>query len=131
MQLSKVSWPGIRLQSIERGLFHLPDLLAGFLREAIDEVLNGLNVYSMALSFMKNEADAEDVAQEAFIRAYRNLSSFRADAKFGTWLISITLNEVRYRLRKQALMRMELLDEKGSLSPVPLHDWREIPSEAL
>jgi RNA polymerase sigma-70 factor (ECF subfamily) len=55
----------------------------------------------MALSFMKNEADAEDVAQEAFIRAYRNLSSFRADAKFGTWLISITLNEARYRLRNR------------------------------
>ena len=89
------------------------------------------SVYSMALSYMKNEADAEDVAQEAFIRAYRNLSSFRADAKFRTWLISIALNESRNRLRKQALMRMESLDEKGLLSPAPLREWREIPSEAL
>jgi len=85
----------------------------------------------MALSYMKNEADAYDVAQQSFIRAYRNLSSFRADAKFRTWLISIALNESRNRLRKQALMRMESLDEKGLLSPAPLRDWREIPSEAL
>ena len=51
------------------------------------------SVYMMALSYMKNEADAEDVAQEAFIKAFRNLSTFRGDAKFSTWLISITLNE--------------------------------------
>ncbi len=36
------------------------------------------SVYLMALSYMKNEADAEDVAQEAFVRAFRNLASFRA-----------------------------------------------------
>ena len=36
------------------------------------------SVYVMALSYMKNEADAEDVAQEAFVRAFRKLSSFRA-----------------------------------------------------
>jgi RNA polymerase sigma-70 factor (ECF subfamily) len=56
-------------------------------------------VYMMALSFMKNEADAEDVAQEAYFKAFRNLSKFRAEAKFSTWLISITLNEARSRLR--------------------------------
>ena len=39
------------------------------------------SVYMMALSFMKNEADAEDVAQEAFLKAFRNLSTFRAEAK--------------------------------------------------
>jgi len=51
------------------------------------------SVYMMALSFMKNEADAEDVAQEAFLKAFRNLSTFRAESKFSIWLISITLNE--------------------------------------
>jgi RNA polymerase sigma-70 factor (ECF subfamily) len=69
------------------------------------------SVYKMALSFMKNEADAEDVAQEAFLKAFRKLSDFRGQAKFSTWLISITLNEARGRLRRQSVVRMESLDE--------------------
>ena len=93
------------------------------------------SVYVMAQSYMKNEADAEDVAQEAFIRAFRKLESFRAESKFSTWLISITINEARTRLRRQALIRMEPLDqhpdEDKCISPALLRDWREIPSEAV
>lgn len=93
------------------------------------------SVYMMALSYMKNETDAEDVAQEAFIKAFRNLSTFRGDAKFSTWLISITLNEARNRLRRQSVVRMQSLDEPpdedGAVSPALLRDWREIPSEAV
>jgi len=93
------------------------------------------SVYVMALSYMKNDADAEDVSQEAFIRAFRKLESFRAESKFSTWLISITINEARTRLRRQALIRMEPLDqhpdEDKSISPALLRDWREIPSEAV
>lgn len=93
------------------------------------------SVYRMALGFMKNEADAEDVAQEAFLKAFRNLREFRGQAKFSTWLISIALNEARGRLRRQGLVRMESLDqtpeEGGHVSPALLRDWREIPSEAL
>jgi RNA polymerase sigma-70 factor (ECF subfamily) len=93
------------------------------------------SVYVMALSYMKNEADAEDVSQEAFIRAFRKLESFRAESKFSTWLISITINEARTRLRRQALIRMEPLDqhpdEDKGISPALLRDWREIQSEAV
>ena len=93
------------------------------------------SVYVMALSFVHNEADAEDVAQEAFLKAFRKLASFRGDAKFGTWLISITLNEARSRLRRQRAAPMESLDkdteEPGHISPALLRDWKEIPSEAL
>jgi RNA polymerase sigma-70 factor, ECF subfamily len=93
------------------------------------------SVYMMALSYMKNEADAEDVAQEAFVKAFRYLSSFRAEAKFSTWLISITLNEAKSRLRRQAIIRMESLDEaedqSHGISPALLRDWRQIPSEAM
>jgi RNA polymerase sigma-70 factor (ECF subfamily) len=93
------------------------------------------SVYVMALSFLKNEADAEDVAQEAFLKAYRSLSDFRGESKFGTWLISITLNEARSRLRRAKTTAMESLDEapedQGHISPALLRDWREIPSEAL
>jgi RNA polymerase sigma-70 factor, ECF subfamily len=94
-----------------------------------------LSVYRMALSFVKNEAEAEDVAQEAFLKAFRDLANFRGESKFSTWLISITLNEARRRLRRQTTVRMESLDESpeegGKVSPALLRDWREIPSEAL
>jgi len=93
------------------------------------------SVYKMALSFMKNESDAEDVAQEAFLKAFRKLADFRGQAKFSTWLISITLNEARSRLRRQSMVPMESLDqtseEGGHISPALLRDWREVPSEAL
>jgi RNA polymerase sigma-70 factor (ECF subfamily) len=92
-------------------------------------------VYKMALSFMKNEADAEDVAQESFLKAFRRLADFRGQAKFSTWLISITLNEARGRLRRQGVVRIESLDEMPEesrhISPALLRDWREVPSEAL
>ena len=93
------------------------------------------SIYKMALSFMKNESDAEDVVQEAFLKAFRKLADFRGQAKFSTWLISITLNEARSRLRRHAVVRMESLedtpDEGGPIAPALLRDWREVPSEAL
>jgi RNA polymerase sigma-70 factor (ECF subfamily) len=93
------------------------------------------SVYIMALSLLHNEADAEDATQEAFLKAFRNLAHFRGEAKFSTWLISITLNEARSRLRSGKTMKMESLDEppegQGHVTPALLRDWREIPSEAL
>ena len=87
------------------------------------------------VSDRREATDAEDVAQDAFIRAFRKLSSFRAESKFSTWLISITINEARTRLRRQALVRMEPLeqlpDEAKGISLALLRDWREIPSAAL
>jgi RNA polymerase sigma-70 factor (ECF subfamily) len=92
------------------------------------------SVYSMALSMLQNEADAEDAAQEAFLKAFRSLGKFRGDAKFSTWLISITLNEARSRLRKKKTAKTDSLDELnegGHVSPALLRDWREIPSEVV
>lgn len=93
------------------------------------------SAYVMALSMLKNEADAEDVAQEAFLKAFRGLQSFRAESKFSTWLLSITLNEARNRLRRKNAVRIESLDESPGedehISPALLRDWREIPSQTL
>ena len=93
------------------------------------------SVFVMALSLLHNESDAEDVAQEAFLKAFRNLASFRGEAKFGTWLISIALNEARSRLRRNKTVRVDSLDqepdEPGHISPALLRDWREIPSQVL
>jgi RNA polymerase sigma factor, sigma-70 family len=93
------------------------------------------SVYVMSLSCMKNETDAEDVAQKTFIRAFCNLCTFRGESKFSTWLISIALNEARNRLRRQATTRVGPFDEPSSedlpVPPVLLRDWRALPSEAI
>lgn len=51
-----------------------------------------LKIYNLALHLSGNPSDAQDVAQEAFIRAYRSLGSFRNESDFGTWLHRITVN---------------------------------------
>jgi RNA polymerase sigma-70 factor, ECF subfamily len=93
------------------------------------------SVYMMALSYMKNEADAEDVSQDAFLKAFHHLASFRSESKFSTWLVGIALNEARSRLRREGVLRMDSLDDTtedgGHISPAILRDWREVPSEAL
>jgi RNA polymerase sigma-70 factor (ECF subfamily) len=93
-------------------------------------------VYLTLLSIVKNEADAEDGAQEAIINAYRHLASFRGDAKFSTWLTTIAINEGRKRLRKTKGAAEDSIEEEteaheGDYTPAPLTDWREIPLEAL
>jgi RNA polymerase sigma-70 factor (ECF subfamily) len=91
------------------------------------------SVYLMALSLLHNEAEAEDAAQEAFIKAYRHLSKFRSESRFSTWLISIVLNEARGRLRRKQPGLTDSIDDttEGSITPAQLTDWREIPSESL
>jgi RNA polymerase sigma-70 factor (ECF subfamily) len=92
-------------------------------------------VYSAAFAILRNEADAEDVAQEAVLKAFKHIRQFRADARFSTWLIQITVNEARMRLRKAHARIMEAIvdqqDEEGNYTPRDFADWREIPSETL
>ncbi|MGB2899615.1 MAG: sigma-70 family RNA polymerase sigma factor [Candidatus Acidiferrum sp.] len=93
-------------------------------------------VYLTLFSIVRNEADAEDGAQEAMINAYCHLKSFRGDSKFSTWLTTIAINEGRKRLRKAKTAAEESIEEEaegheGDYTPAPLTDWREIPSEAL
>jgi RNA polymerase sigma-70 factor, ECF subfamily len=93
-------------------------------------------VYLTVLAMLKDEAEAEDVTQEAMLKAFRALSSFHADSKFSTWLVAIALNEGRRRMRNAGRMSTETLDEQpsgetGDFTPAVLTDWREIPLEAL
>ncbi|HYX52190.1 MAG TPA: sigma-70 family RNA polymerase sigma factor [Candidatus Limnocylindrales bacterium] len=94
------------------------------------------SVYMAALSVLQNEADAEEVAQEAFLKAFSHLAGFRRESKFSTWLIQIALNEARMKRRKDRKSLYESMDqqdstEEGDYIPKDFADWREIPSEAL
>ncbi len=93
-------------------------------------------VYVAAFSTLQNEADAEEVAQEALLKAFSHLSGFRRESKFSTWLIQITINEARMKRRKDRKALYESLDkqntdEEGDYIPKDFADWREIPSESL
>lgn len=56
--------------------------------------------FSVAVSVVKNEFDAEDVVQEAFIKAFKNLKSFREKSEFKTWFYRILINEAFKRIQK-------------------------------
>src|SRR6266568_9632163 len=92
-------------------------------------------VYSAAFAILRNEADAEDATQEAMLKAFKHIRQFRAEARFSTWLLQITVNEARMRRRKAHANIMEPIadrqDEEGNYTPRDFADWREIPSETL
>jgi len=93
-------------------------------------------VYLAAQEILQNEADAEEVAQEAVLKSFRNLRLFRGESKFSTWLYRITVNEARMRLRKRREVSLdELMAEDDTqdttYAPLQLADWREIPGQAL
>jgi len=92
-------------------------------------------VYAAALAILRNQHDAEDAAQEAMLKAFANIRQFRAEARFSTWLIQITVNEALMRRRRERTVPMEGLDhrreDENEYAPRDFADWREIPSEAL
>lgn len=92
-------------------------------------------LYVTAYSILQDPSEAEDVAQETVLKAFRNLHQFRGDARFGTWLVTIAINESRMRLRSRQRVRLESLDAAVSddpdYVPIQLRDWREIPSQTL
>src|SRR5262249_20473566 len=93
-------------------------------------------VVSIARAILMNLAEAEEVAQEAVLRGFSNIQRFRGQLKFSTWLIQITINETRNRLRQdrrylsQSLDRRQT-DDADDYVPKDFTDWREIPSAAL
>jgi RNA polymerase sigma-70 factor (ECF subfamily) len=90
-------------------------------------------IFSMAMAFVRNPQEAEDVAQETFLKALRNLHAFRAEARFSTWLVSIALNEARHHLRRDRAFESldNTADKTDRIAPELLRDWREVPSEVL
>ena len=93
-------------------------------------------LFVTALALLKNDADAEEVAQEAVLKAFKSVARFRQEAKFSTWLIQICINEAKMKLRKERRHLYESIEEgrqndEGDYTPKDFADWREIPCEAL
>jgi RNA polymerase sigma-70 factor (ECF subfamily) len=91
-------------------------------------------IYATAISVLRNPADAEEVAQEAVLKAFSKLASFRAECRFSTWIVQITYNEARMKIRKDHRHLYDSIDEQkldpqGDYYPRDFADWRPIPSE--
>jgi len=89
-------------------------------------------LHRIAQHLLHNREDAEDVVQEAFLKAFLHLDQFREDSKFSTWLIRITLNQSLMKLRKQRPLREVSIDrdfQSEEEVPVDVADWAPNPEE--
>src|SRR5436190_11730856 len=91
------------------------------------------NVFRIAQHITQNREDAEDVVQDAFLKAYQNLNKFQGNSKFYTWLVRIAVNEALMRLRKRKADKTVSMDEDvetedGSM-PREVADWSPNPEQ--
>jgi len=94
------------------------------------------SMFFAAQALLSNEADSEEVVQEAALKAFKALARFRQEARFSTWLIQITINEAKAKLRKGRRNLYQSIDDQPSsdthsCAPREIADWREIPSDTL
>ena len=91
------------------------------------------NVFRIAQHITQNREDAEDVVQDAFLKAYQNLANFQEQSKFYTWLVRIAVNEALMRLRRRRPERMVSLDEdiktEEDSMPREVADWSPNPEQ--
>ena len=98
-----------------------PDVSATAEAKAVEEAKNGSaeafeilyhahkrRIYSLCLRMTGNQAEAEDLTQEAFLQVFRKISTFRGEAAFSTWMHRLAVNLVLMRLRKKGLPTMSL-----------------------
>ena len=80
------------------------------------------SVLRLAMNLLRSSEDAQDVYQEAFLRVYRNLNSFRFDCSFHTWLYRIVTNLCLDHMRKRKVRKEESSQVEGSDGPVDRMD---------
>jgi RNA polymerase sigma-70 factor, ECF subfamily len=91
------------------------------------------NVFRIAQHITHNEEDAQDVVQDAFLKAYQNLDQFQGNSKFYTWLVRIAVNEALMKLRRRRTDRTVSIDEdveteEGTM-PREVADWSPNPEQ--
>ena len=91
------------------------------------------NIFRIAQHITQNREDAEDVVQDAFLKAYENLDQFQGNSKFYTWLVRIAVNESLMKLRRRKTSKTVSMDEdveteEGSM-PREFADWSPNPEQ--
>lgn len=102
---------------------------------AFDELVKHYErrVFRLAKNITRNNEDAEDVVQTAFVKAFRNLTSFREDSRFYTWLVRITVNEALMTIRRRPRCKEVSIDESNetddSWAPLEIEDRGPNPEQ--
>lgn len=89
--------------------------------------------FRLAIGMMRNREDAEDVLQDAMLKAYSNLKRFQGNSRFYTWFVRITINEALMKIRRRHGERQVMLDEviesdRGCVRP-EIEDWTNYPEK--
>jgi len=96
---------------------------------------NQKNVYNLALKMTRDENDALDISQEAFIKAYRQLGNFRGESRFSVWMYRLTYNLcidfLRRRKPETNTLSLSYEDESGGVTPLEIPDLRELPEDRV
>jgi RNA polymerase sigma-70 factor (ECF subfamily) len=89
-------------------------------------------IFRLAQNITQNREDAEDVLQEAFLKAYEHLGEFQGNSRFYTWLVRIAVNQALMKLRKRRPNQVSLdeeIDTGEELMPREVEDWGPSPEE--
>jgi RNA polymerase sigma-70 factor (ECF subfamily) len=101
--------------------------------QAFEKLVNQYDrqVFRIAQHITQNREDAQDVVQDAFLKAYQKLDQFQGNSKFYTWLVRIAVNEALMRKRRTGKMVSideDIQTEEGSV-PRDLAEWRPNPEQ--
>ena len=104
-------------------------------REAFSMLMNSCYepTFRLAIGIMRNREDAEDVLQDAMLKAYCNLKQFQGNSRFYTWIVRITINEALMKIRRRHGDKQVMLDdviesERGYRRP-EIEDWSNYPEK--
>jgi len=96
---------------------------------------NQKNVYNLALKMTRNEEDALDLSQEAFVKAFKQLGNFRGDSRFSVWLYRLTYNLCIDFLRRKKpdsnVISLNYEDDSGESTPLQIPDMRNLPEDSV
>ncbi len=104
---------------------------------AFEELVNRYEkkIYRLGLNITGNREDAEDVLQDAFLKAFEHLRDFREDSRFYTWIVRIAVNEALMKLRKRRSDKSvpieDTVDDEGQVMPREFTDWKPSPEQLL
>jgi len=113
----------------------IKNVLAGD-RNAFEALIlkNQKNVYNLALKITKNEEDALDISQEAFLKAYQQLEGFRGESRFSVWLYRMTYNlciDFLRRTQKARVVSLDYQDDSGDAPRLEIPDLRNLPEDCF
>lgn len=101
---------------------------------AFDALINRYErkIFRLAQNITQNREDAEDVMQEAFLKAYEHLNEFQGNSRFYTWLVRIAVNQALMKLRKRRPNQVSIdddIDTGEELMPRDVEDWGPSPED--